>query len=80
MAFIRIKKIKGHDYYYLVKNQWDPVKKKSTQQIIKYLGNIKNLNINDIPEEHRNNPRILSLLPLSSNIEKEKNKFTDVRK
>lgn len=70
MAFIRTKKIKGNDYYYLVKNQWDPVKKKSTQQIIKYLGNVKNFNINDIPEEHRNNPRILSLLALSSNMEK----------
>ena len=70
MAFIRTKKINGNDYYYLVKNQWDPVKKKSTQQIIKYLGNVKNFNINDIPEEHRNNPRILSLLALSSNMEK----------
>jgi len=45
MAFILTKKIKGHDYYYLVKNQWDPVKKKSTQQIIKYIGNVKNFNI-----------------------------------
>ena len=80
MAFIRTKKIKGNDYYYLVKNQWDPVKKKSTQQIIKYLGNVKNFNINDIPEEHRNNPRILSLLALSSKIGKKKNKLTDVSK
>lgn len=77
MVFIRTKKIKGHDYYYLVKNQWDPVKKKSTQQIIKYLGNVKNFNINDIPEEHRNNPRILSLLALSSKMEKERNKCTE---
>jgi hypothetical protein len=45
MALILTKKIKGHDYYYLVKNQWDPVKKKSTQQIIKYTGNVKNFNI-----------------------------------
>jgi hypothetical protein len=45
MALILTKKIKGHDYYYLVKNQWDPVKKKSTQQIIKYIGNVKNFNI-----------------------------------
>lgn len=80
MAFIRTKKIKGHDYYYLVENQWDPVKKKSTQQVIKYLGNVKNFSINDIPEEHRNNPRILSLLDLSSNIEKENDKFDDVSK
>lgn len=79
MAFIRTKKIKGHDYYYLVENQWDPVKKRSTQQVIKYLGNIKNFSINDIPEEHRNNPKILYLLDLSSKIEK-KNKLTDASK
>lgn len=70
MAFIRTKKIKGHEYYYLVENQWDPVKKRSAQQVIKYLGNVKNIHINDIPEKHRNNPRILSLLALSSNMEK----------
>lgn len=80
MAFIRTKKIKGHDYYYLVKNQWDPIKKKSTQQIIKYLGNVTNFNINDIPEEYRSNPRILSLLGLSSRMEKDKNKCTDAGK
>jgi len=80
MVFIRTKKIKGHDYYYLVKNQWDPVKKKSTQQIIKYLGNVTNFNINDIPEEYRSNPRILSLLGLSSRIEKDKNKCPDASK
>ena len=45
MVLILTKKIKGHDYYYLVKNQWDPVKKKSTQQIIKYIRNVKNFNI-----------------------------------
>lgn len=70
MAFIRIKKIKGYHYYYLVKSQWDPVKRRSTQQTIKYLGNAKNISINDIPEEYRNNPRVLSLLILISDIAK----------
>lgn len=72
MVFIRIKKINGYDYYYLVRSQWDPVKKRSTQHIIKYLGNAKNINIKDIPEEHRDNPRVLSLLSLSSKNRKEK--------
>ena len=72
MAFIRIKKIKGYDYYYLVRSQWDPVKKRSTQHIIKYLGNAENIGIKDIPEEHRDNPRVLSLLALISTIQKEK--------
>jgi hypothetical protein len=70
MAFIRIKKIKGYHYYYLVKSKWDPVKRRSTQQTIKYLGNAKNISINDIPEEYRNNPRVLSLLTLISDIAK----------
>ena len=72
MAFIRIKKIKGFDYYYLVRNQWDPVKKRSAQHIIKYLGNAEKFNIKDIPEELRDNPKVLSLLALSSKIQKEK--------
>jgi MerR family transcriptional regulator, light-induced transcriptional regulator len=74
MAFIRIKKIKGYDYYYLVRSQWDPIKKRSTQHIIKYLGNAENINIKDIPEEYRNDPRVLSLLALSSTVKKEKPK------
>ncbi len=77
MAFIRIKKIKGYDYYYLVRSQWDPVKKSSTQHIIKYLGNAENINIKDIPEEHLDNPKVLSLLALSSTIRKKKKSTHD---
>ena len=72
MAFIRIKKIKGNDYYYLVRSQWDPAKKRSTQHVIKYLGNAENIDINDIPEKYRYNKRVLSFLALSSAIQKEK--------
>ena len=72
MAFIRTKKIKGHDYYYLVENRWDPKKKRSSQQIVKYLGNVKNFHISDLPEEHRDNSRVPSLLALSSTMQKEK--------
>jgi MerR family transcriptional regulator, light-induced transcriptional regulator len=72
MAFIRIKKIKGYDYYYLVRSQWDPVKKRSTQHIIKYLGNAENINIKDIPEEHRDNPKVLSLLVLFNDSEEKR--------
>jgi hypothetical protein len=55
MAFIRTKKIKGH-YYYLVENQWDPIKKiYSTNHEI--LSNSKNIHISDIPKEHLDNCR-----------------------
>jgi len=75
VAFIRIKKIKGLEYYYLVESQWDPHKKISSQHIIKYLGNAKNVNIDDIPEKHKTNPKILSILALNSKIQQEKNLY-----
>jgi len=62
MAFIRVKKVKGFDYYYLVKSQWDSKKKISTQHTIKYLGKAADVTIDSIPLEYKNNPRILSLI------------------
>jgi len=72
MAFIRIKKVKGLDYYFLVKSQWDPDRKDSKQKIIKYLGKASNVTINDIPPEFRNNPRILSTLAANQEVQNEK--------
>jgi len=60
MVFIRVKKVKGSVYYYLVKSQWDPIRKVPNQHIIKYLGKASNVTINDIPLEYRNNPKILT--------------------
>lgn len=62
MAFIRVKKVKGFDYYYLVKSQWDSKRKISMQHTIKYLGKAADVTIDNIPPEYKNNPRILSLL------------------
>ena len=62
MVFIRVKKVKGFDYYYLVKSQWDSKKKISTQHTIKYLGKAADVTIDSIPLEYKNNPRILSLI------------------
>ena len=62
MAYIRVKKVKGLEYYYLVKSQWDPIRKVSNQQTIKYLGKASDVTINDVPFEYRNNPKILSTL------------------
>jgi MerR family transcriptional regulator, light-induced transcriptional regulator len=60
MAYIRIKTIKNIDYLYLVKSKWDPFRKTSTQQTIKYLGKASDITLESIPQEYRNNPRILS--------------------
>ncbi|MGN6624971.1 MAG: cobalamin B12-binding domain-containing protein [Candidatus Nitrosocosmicus sp.] len=72
MVFIRVKKVKGLDYYYLIKSKWDRNRKKSKQQIIKYLGNVHNFTIEDIPLEYRNNPNILSKLLLKTQERQEK--------
>ena len=62
MVFIRNKKVKGENYLYLVKSVWDSKKNSSRQETIKYLGNASKINSTDIPEEYRNNPKILSFL------------------
>ncbi|MDN5846228.1 MAG: cobalamin-dependent protein [Candidatus Nitrosocosmicus sp.] len=72
MAFIRVKKVKGLDYYYLVKSQWDPNRKVSHQLTLKYLGKASNVTINDIPLEYRNNPRILTVLASKTKEQQEK--------
>jgi hypothetical protein len=51
MAFIRVKKVKGFDYYYLVKSQWDSKRKISMQHTIKYFGKAADVTIDNIPNE-----------------------------
>jgi MerR family transcriptional regulator, light-induced transcriptional regulator len=58
MAFIRVKKVKGFDYYYLVKSQWDSKRKISMQHTIKYLGKAADVTIDNIPPEYKNNPNL----------------------
>lgn len=60
MAFIRIKTIKNTDYLYLVQSKWDSYRKTSTQETIKYLGKASDVTIENIPQEYKSNPRILS--------------------
>ena len=59
MVFIRHKKIKGHHYAYLVKNNWNNENKKVRQEIIKYLGRSSNLRKEDVPTKYQNDPNIL---------------------
>jgi MerR family transcriptional regulator, light-induced transcriptional regulator len=60
-AYIRLKKVKGTDYLYLVQSKWDPLLKTSAQKTIKYLGKASNVTVDSIPQEYRN-PRILSAI------------------
>ena len=66
MAYIRIKKVKGLEYYYLVKSQWDPIRKVSNQHTIKYLGKASNVTINDVPfEVQKQSKNIIYISPNS---------------
>ncbi|HKX96807.1 MAG TPA: cobalamin B12-binding domain-containing protein [Candidatus Nitrosocosmicus sp.] len=72
MVFIRVKKVKGFDYYYLVKSQWDSKRKISMQHTIKYLGKAADVTIDSIPPEYKNDPKILSLLATATQEHKNK--------
>src|SRR5918994_522434 len=73
MVYIRNKKVKGIDYAYLVQSVWDPKRNTSRQQTIKYLGKVSQVTIEDIPEEYRNDPKILTFISAFSSFREEKN-------
>ncbi len=54
--------VKGILYAYLVRSEWDKRTGSSVQRTIKYLGRSDDVDINNIPEDYRNNPKILSFL------------------
>ncbi len=62
MVYVRNKKIKGIDYAYLVQSVWDPKRNMSRQQTIKYLGKASQITIEDIPEEYREDTKILAFV------------------
>ena len=62
MAYIRAKKVKGDQYLYLVKSVWDSKKATSRQEILKYLGKAKDVSIEDIPVDYRNDAKITAYL------------------
>lgn len=62
MVYIRAKKVKSDQYLYLVKSIWDSKRSTSKQEIIKYLGKASEVIKDDIPEEYRNDAKVLSVL------------------
>jgi hypothetical protein len=62
MVYIRSKKVKGIDYAYLVKSVWDKTNNTSTQHTVKYLGKASAITAEDIPMEHRQDPKILAFI------------------
>jgi MerR family transcriptional regulator, light-induced transcriptional regulator len=72
MVYIRNKKVKGIDYAYLVQSVWDPNKNMSRQQTIKYLGKASQITIEDIPEEYRDDTKILAFVSAFSSYQEER--------
>jgi methanogenic corrinoid protein MtbC1 len=62
VVYIRSKRVKGIEYAYLVKSEWNAEEKISNQQIVKYLGKSSKVELEDIPIEYRQDPKILSFL------------------
>ncbi|MBB46668.1 MAG: histidine kinase [Thaumarchaeota archaeon] len=69
MVFLRSKIVKNESYSYLVKSKWNSKKKTSQQETIKYLGKTSDVELEDIPDEYRNDPSILSFLSSNSKID-----------
>jgi len=62
VVYIRSKRVKGIEYAYLVKSEWNAEEKISKQQIVKYLGKSSEVELEDIPIEYRQDPKILSFI------------------
>jgi len=62
MVYIRAKRVKSDQYLYLVKSIWDSERSTSKQKIVKYLGKASEVVKDDIPNEFRNDDKILSVL------------------
>jgi methanogenic corrinoid protein MtbC1 len=53
VAFLRVKRIRGRDYAYLVESKWDPERHTSRQTTIKYVGPVDEVRLEDVPSEYR---------------------------
>jgi MerR family transcriptional regulator, light-induced transcriptional regulator len=76
MVYIRNKKVKGIDYAYLVQSVWDPKRNMSRQQTVRYLGKASQITIEDIPEEYRNDTKILAFISAFSSYQEERKILT----
>src|SRR5919202_5275887 len=73
MVYIRNKKVKGIDYANLLQSVWYAKRNMSRQQTIKYLGKASQITIDDIPEEYRNDTKILAFISAFSSYQEERN-------
>ena len=74
MVYIRTKIVKGIEYAYLVKSVWNPKYGMSKQETVKYLGRTSNISQDDLPEEYRNDSKIMAFISSHSMEERKENK------
>lgn len=53
VAFLRIKRIRGRDYAYLVESRWDAERRTSRQVTLQYVGPAEGIRLEDVPVEYR---------------------------
>lgn len=53
MAFLRVKRIRGRDYAYLVESRWDAERRTSKQVTLQYVGPADEIRLEDVPPEYR---------------------------
>jgi methanogenic corrinoid protein MtbC1 len=53
VAFLRVKRIRGRDYAYLVESRWDPERRTSRQVTLKYIGPVNEVRLEDVPPGYR---------------------------
>ncbi len=74
MAFLRVKRIRGRDYAYLVESRWDATRQTSHQVTIKYVGPADGVRLEDIPAEYRNDRIRAFILQHSTKAEDRRNR------
>ena len=69
--FLRIKRVRGRPYAYLVENRWDASQGQSRQRVLSYLGRLDQVRPEQIPGEYRSRD-VLEALARQREAEKQK--------
>jgi len=69
VAFLRVKRVRGRPYVYLVENVWDRPRGQPRQRVLSYLGRLDRVRPEQLPGKHRT-PEILRTLREKQEIEK----------
>lgn len=78
MAFLRVKRIRGRDYAYLVESRWDAQRRTSRQVTIKYVGPADGVRLEEIPLEHRDDRVRAFILQHSAQAEERRHETTAI--